>query len=332
VENDGTTTISSLNITSAGSGEPGIIISKSADVGDLSVPTGQAISFGHYAATFSEKFRIPSSGGISIYNSAGSSVVASISNTGRATIDIQDGIDFYDGTTNRGRLRASTAASRIVSDVAFNVDGLLTASAGLTVTGALTLPATSITNTMLGTSSVTAVKIAANTITSAEIATDAITAAELSDSISITTSGTMTPTGTVDITNTAGYNSVYMGGTNGVAKRFYRYTGVSEERLKENITPTSLAADAIYGLNPIDFNFRASASELYPNIEFPTTRQWGLTVENAREVFPSAVSGGQNGDPYGIHWERIYFGMLVAIKDLNARVIELESRIAELES
>jgi hypothetical protein len=122
-----------------------------------------------------------------------------------------------------------------------------------------------------------------------------------------------------------------MGGSSGVSKRFYRFTGVSEERLKENITPTSLAADAIYGLNPIDFNFRASASELYPNIEFPTTRQWGLTVENAREVFPSAVSGGQNGEPYGIHWERIYFGMLVAIKDLNARVLTLEEKIAELE-
>jgi hypothetical protein len=192
--------------------------------------------------------------------------------------------------------------------------------AGLTITGANIAAAT-----------ITAAKIASNTITAAEIAADAIGASELSDTISITTSGTMTPTGTADITGTSGYNSVYMGGSSGVSKRFYRFTGVSEERLKENITPTSLAADAIYGLNPIDFNFRASASELYPNIEFPTTRQWGLTVENAREVFPSAVSGGQNGEPYGIHWERIYFGMLVAIKDLNARVLTLEEKIAELE-
>ena len=192
--------------------------------------------------------------------------------------------------------------------------------AGLTITAA---------NIAAGT--ITAAKIAANTITGSEIGSGAIGASELSSSISITTSGTMTPTGTADITSTSGYNSVYMGGSSGVSKRFYRFTGVSEERLKENITPTSLAADAIYGLNPIDFNFRASASELYPNIEFPTTRQWGLTVENAREVFPSAVSGGQNGDPYGIHWERIYFGMLVAIKDLNARVLTLEEKIAELE-
>jgi hypothetical protein len=192
--------------------------------------------------------------------------------------------------------------------------------AGLTITAANIAGAT-----------ITAAKIAGNTITGAEIAAGAIGASELSSSISITTSGTMTPTGTADITGTSGYNSVYMGGSTGVVKRFYRFTGVSEERLKENITPTSLAADAIYGLNPIDFNFRASASELYPNIEFPTTRQWGLTVENAREVFPSAVSGGQNGDPYGIHWERIYFGMLVAIKDLNARVLTLEEKVAELE-
>jgi hypothetical protein len=185
--------------------------------------------------------------------------------------------------------------------------------------------------TSISTGAITAAKIAANTITGTEIAAGAIGASELSSSISITTSGTMTPTGTADITTTSGYNSVYMGGSTGVVKRFYRFTGVSEERLKENIEPTSLKPDAIYGLNPIDFNFKASASEQYPNIEFPTTRQWGITVENAREVFPSAISGGHDGDPYGIHWERVYFGMLVAIKDLNARVLTLEAKIAELE-
>jgi hypothetical protein len=199
----------------------------------------------------------------------------------------------------------------------------------LSAIGSASISASAIGTTQLAASAVTAAKIAANTITGAEIAAGAIGASELSSSISITTTGTMTPTGTADITTTSGYNSVYMGGSTGVVKRFYRFTGVSEERLKENIEPTSLKPDAIYGLNPIDFNFKASASEQYPNIEFPTTRQWGITVENAREVFPSAISGGHDGDPYGIHWERVYFGMLVAIKDLNARVLTLEAKIAE---
>jgi hypothetical protein len=177
---------------------------------------------------------------------------------------------------------------------------------------------------------VTDAKIAANTITGASIASGAISASELSSSISITTSGTMTPTGTADITSTSGYNSVYMGGSSGVSKRFYRFTGVSEARLKENIAPTSVEPEQIYALKPIDFNFKESARLEYPNIEFPTTRQWGLTVEDTREVFPSAISGGQNGDPYGIHWERIYYGMLVAVIDLNKRVKELESKVEEL--
>jgi hypothetical protein len=180
--------------------------------------------------------------------------------------------------------------------------------------------------------SVTSIKIATDAVTSTQIAANAVGASELSDSISITTSGTMTPTGTADITGTSGYNSVYMGGSSGTSKRFYRFTGVSETRIKENITPTEVTAGSVYGIKPIDFNFRESARDEYPNIEFPTTRQWGLTVEETRAVFPSAISGGHDGQPYGIHWERIYFGMLVAIKDLNARVELLESKIAEKES
>jgi hypothetical protein len=188
----------------------------------------------------------------------------------------------------------------------------------------------SITGAKIAAATITASNIAANTITGSEIGAGAITASELSSSISITTSGTMTPTGTVDITSTSGYNSVYMGGSSGVAKRFYRFTGVSEARLKENITPTEVTAESVYGLKPVDFNFKSTAKDQYPNIEFPTTRQWGLTVEDTREVFPSAISGGHNGEPYGIHWERVYYGMLVAIIDLNNRVKELESKVEEL--
>jgi hypothetical protein len=192
------------------------------------------------------------------------------------------------------------------------------------------IAALAVTAAKIASGTITATQIASNTITGAEIASGAIGATELSSSISITTSGTITPTGTLDITNTSGYNSVYMGGTSGVAKRFYRFTGVSEARLKENITPTELTAESVYALKPIDFNFKSTAKDEYPNIEFPTTRQWGLTVEDTREVFPSAISGGQNGDPYGIHWERIYYGMLVAVIDLNNRVKELESKVEEL--
>jgi hypothetical protein len=144
VQSTGATTISSLSVTSSDGTKPGILVSKPSDRGDISVPTGQALSLGHWSGSaFSEKLRIPSSGGISIYNSAGSSVVASISNTGRATIDIQDGINFYDGTTNRGRLRASTAATRLVFDQPLNVDGLLTVSTGgINITGAAVFSST----------------------------------------------------------------------------------------------------------------------------------------------------------------------------------------------
>jgi hypothetical protein len=102
---------------------PGILISKPADKGDIAVPSGQALTMGFWnGSTLDTRININSSGNTTI--------------SGRTTLDIQGGINFYDGTTNRGRLRASTATSRIVSEVPLNVDGLLTVSTGgIDVTG-----------------------------------------------------------------------------------------------------------------------------------------------------------------------------------------------------
>jgi hypothetical protein len=102
---------------------PGILISKPADKGDIAVPSGQALTMGFWnGSTLDARININSSGNTTI--------------SGRTTLDIQGGINFYDGTTNRGRLRASTATSRIVSEVPLNVDGLLTVSTGgIDVTG-----------------------------------------------------------------------------------------------------------------------------------------------------------------------------------------------------
>jgi hypothetical protein len=239
-------------------------------------------------------------------------------------------ISFSGDVSGSGTVSSTGAITVTNMTVGSNAVALGTNTTGNYVASLVAGSAITLTNNT-GEGATPTVAVTAGGITATEIAAGAVGASELSSSISITTTGTMTPTGTADITSTSGYNSVYMGGSSGVTKRFYRFTGVSEERLKENIEPTSLTPDAIYGLNPIDFNFKASASEEYPDIEFPTTRQWGITVENAREVFPSAISGGHDGQPYGIHWERVYFGMLVAIKDLNKRVLELETKIAELE-
>ena len=121
----GATTISSLTVTSADGTKPGIIVSKSSDLGDFAVPDGQAVSIGHWKSTapvsFTERIRISSAGHTTI--------------GGRTTLSIQDGIDFYDGSTFRTRLRASTAAARLVVDAALNVDGLFTPAAGLNMSG-----------------------------------------------------------------------------------------------------------------------------------------------------------------------------------------------------
>jgi hypothetical protein len=62
-------TLNSVIIQSAGNSAPGIQISKSADVGDITVPSNQSMSLGHWSGTaFTERLRIDSSGQMRLYD------------------------------------------------------------------------------------------------------------------------------------------------------------------------------------------------------------------------------------------------------------------------
>jgi hypothetical protein len=139
-------TLTNLEVSNSGS-NPSILVNQSNTFGELAVDTGTAFRVGHWSGSqLTARFGFTSTGTFQIFNGtegASPGVAAQITSSGRATIDIQDGVNFYDGTTNRGRLRASTATSRIVSEVPFNVDGLLTAADGMTMSaGNMTLTIT----------------------------------------------------------------------------------------------------------------------------------------------------------------------------------------------
>lgn len=138
----------------------------------------------------------------------------------------------------------------------------------------------------------------------------------------ITTSGAAVFAGHTVSSSNSGYYSAYLN-TSG---NLMRYTGVSEGRLKKNIAPTELMADAVYNLSLIDYEWKDEARTTYPNIHFPENRVSGFTVEDARVHFPSVVRDGENGEPSSIDEHRLDFGLLVAIQDLNRRVAELEGR------
>ena len=139
-------TLTNLEVSNSGS-NPSILVNQSNTFGELAVDTGTAFRVGHWSGSqLTARFGFTSTGTFQIFDGtegASPGVAAQITSSGRATIDIQDGVNFYDGTTNRGRLRASTATSRIVSEVPFNVDGLLTAADGMNMSaGNMTLTIT----------------------------------------------------------------------------------------------------------------------------------------------------------------------------------------------
>lgn len=83
----------------------------------------------------------------------------------------------------------------------------------------------------------------------------------------------------------------------------------------------------------VDFEYDLDKfTELYPHINVEATdKQRGVIWEEVADVMPeAAVNGYGPGDPPTIDWEKLYFGALVAIQDLNERTTALEARIAEL--
>lgn len=119
----------------------------------------------------------------------------------------------------------------------------------------------------------------------------------------------------------------------GTQYNLQRWTSTSTAVLKKNIRNTDLAPEQIYNLSLVDFEYDLDKfTELYPHINVEATdKQRGVIWEEVADVMPeAAVNGYGPGDPPTIDWEKLYFGALVAIQDLNERTTALEARIAEL--
>lgn len=315
VASSGALSATSATLTSVGvagtASLPGILINKPANKGDIAVPSGQALTLGFWDGTdLDARINVNSSGNTTI--------------SGRTTLSIQDGIDFYDGATNRGRLRASTATSRIVSDVAFNVDGLLTAAAGLTVSGSLTLPASSVTDTMLAADSVTSSKILAGAVGQTELSTTAIF-----KSVSPTT-----------IAAVASAAAGWTGATGAASLRRFTGTVTSERAFKSDISAIAPETDKYELLNWITFRYDAQKMRDYGLVsagidyEVPDKKNWGLIADELQELFPEAVVLEQTdeGSFRGINYQTLRAIEGMVIKDLIGRVKSLEARVAELEA
>jgi Chaperone of endosialidase len=107
--------------------------------------------------------------------------------------------------------------------------------------------------------------------------------------------------------------------TNGTATAF---NTSSDKRLKQNTSPISECGNIIDALEPVKFQWNSVSAEV----------GYGVLAQDAYEIFPQAVSRGNDldiDDPESVRWAVDYSKfvplLLAEIKSLRKRVEKLES-------
>ena len=98
--------------------------------------------------------------------------------------------------------------------------------------------------------------------------------------------------------------------------RSYSFSTASDERLKKDIEPLPYGLDDLEQLQPVAYKFRKGED----------TRKLGFIAQQVREVLPEVVDGSEETN-YGVSYDEFIPVLVNAVKELSARVKELESRV-----
>jgi hypothetical protein len=109
-------------------------------------------------------------------------------------------------------------------------------------------------------------------------------------------------------------------GTNGVyiASGQNSWTGISDSRLKTIIEPIANATSAFETMTPVYFTMNADTTNI---------RHIGLIAQEVLPHFPETVSVGWDG-MYGLRYSELVAPLITAIKELSARLSNVEARLA----
>jgi hypothetical protein len=103
------------------------------------------------------------------------------------------------------------------------------------------------------------------------------------------------------------------------------YITTSDGRLKKNVTPAGDPWAVLSAFAIVEYDW-----------EFGGHVRWGAIAQDVHAVMPEIVHVGDNSNqvinPWGIEASPLELMMVKALQDLHARVIELESRLAETEA
>jgi len=117
------------------------------------------------------------------------------------------------------------------------------------------------------------------------------------------------------------------------------YQGVSDARLKENIVPISGALSKVKSINGVSFNMNDLAVSFG---QTDTSKQVGVLAHEIEAVLPEAVgiapfdrdhegdeTVSKSGENYKtVQYEKIVPLLIEAIKELSAKVDELDKKVA----
>lgn len=96
----------------------------------------------------------------------------------------------------------------------------------------------------------------------------------------------------------------------------------SDLRLKENITPNSVALSKILQVDPYYYTYKADANK---------TQQVGVMAQDLEKYFINSVSTGADGYK-SIRWDEMFFATINSIKSLDDSVNKLDAEILVMES
>lgn len=97
--------------------------------------------------------------------------------------------------------------------------------------------------------------------------------------------------------------------------------GLSDIRLKENISENTDAINKILYVMPYNYTFKADKD---------STPQVGVMAQDLQKYFPESVSEGKDGY-LGIRWDEMFFATINAVKELDTKVQANDKDIESLE-
>ena len=100
-------------------------------------------------------------------------------------------------------------------------------------------------------------------------------------------------------------------------------TTTSSRRFKERIKPMERTSEALFGLQPVTFNYKKE-------IDPAATSQFGLVAEDVEKVSPDLVVRDKEGKPYSVRYDQVNAMLLNEFLKEHREVQELKKEVAAL--